>query len=164
VLARKARRDVTLHVCRDGAGLGVERPLLDRALQWMIDSCNDCKLGTVNYRLQSHGPCLICWIAKIAISDLARDKASTRPFTRRKPSGDAKADESLGTFRNFTPHELFEPAPVPASRDGSHARDSPGDARLCAEARRGGDEARALRLATHIPTRTEVVLEAFKLR
>jgi hypothetical protein len=164
VLHRETCNDVTLHVCGRCTSLGEQRLLLYRALQRSIDAGNDRKLRGTEPRLQSSGPGLVCWVANVAVHDLASDEASPRSLPRRKPSSNAKAEDGLGALRNFLPDELLEPAAISTSGDGSDLRHSRGHARFRAKTGRGEDEAWALRLAAHIPTRTDVVFETFRLR
>jgi hypothetical protein len=135
-----------------------------RILQRTIHAGDNGKLGVGNHRSQSAGPCLVGWIADIAVRDLARDDARPGPLPGRQPSGNAKADDGFGAVRNLLADELVEPTAVATTRDGPDPRDSGGYARFRAKTSRGEDEARALRLPAHIPTRTDVVLEAFRLR
>jgi hypothetical protein len=164
VLSRETRRDMALHVSRNRTGRCTERVLFCRTLQRAIHASDSRKLGVGNHCPQSFGPCLVGSIADVAMRDLASDDARPRPLLRRQPSGNAKADDGLGTLWDFLAHELLEPAAVPTSCYGSHLLDLRGDARLCAKTRRGEDEAWPLRRSAHIPTRTEAVLEAFRLR
>jgi hypothetical protein len=164
VLRRKPRHDVALHVCGDRARPGIERMLLCRALQRTIHAGNGRKLDATDCRPQFRGPCWVGRIAKVVIHDLATYDASPRPYCRRKPCGNAKADDGLGALSYFLADELLKPPAIPTTRNGSDLRGSRGDARLCAKTGRGDDEAWPLRLAAHIPTRTEVVLAAFRLR
>jgi len=107
---------------------------------------------------------LVSWIANVAMRNLASDEASPRSVPRCKPGGNTKADDGLGALRNFLPDELLQPAAIASSRDGSDLRDSRGHARLCAKTGRGDNKAWALRLVAHIPTRTDMVFEALRLR
>ena len=78
MLHRETRNEVTLHVCQHCARLGVQRLLLYRALKRVIDPGDDRKLRATEPRLQSSGPGLVCWVANIAVHDLASDEASPR--------------------------------------------------------------------------------------
>jgi hypothetical protein len=138
--------------------------LLCRALQRAIHTGDGRKLGIGDHCPQSFGPCLVGWIADVGMRDLACDDARPGPLRRCQPSGNAKAYDGLGALCDFPTEEPLKSAAVAASCYGSHLGDSRSDARLCAKTRRGEDEARPLRLPAHIPTRTEVVLEAFRLR
>jgi hypothetical protein len=96
--------------------------------------------------------------------DLAAGNASSRRLLRQQSGGNAKADEGVGTVGNFLADELVEPATVPTTSNGFDLLNPRGDARLGAKASHGEDEARALSLPAHIPTKTDVVFEAFRLR
>ena len=164
MLPRKPCHDVALHVCRDRACFEMERVLLCRALQRMIDSGSGRKLGAANCRLQPCCPRSVCGIAKGAMHDVASNDTGSLSPPRHQSGGKTKADSGLAAFRNFLADELFEPAAIRASSNSSDLRESRGDARFSAKTGRGNDETWLLRLPAHIPTRTEVVLEVFRFR
>lgn len=94
----------------------------------------------------------------------AANDAGSRNHVRGQTSGKTEADESFTSFRDRSPELFLELIRSSTARNGSHTRGACNNASFGAESRCHDDKSRGSQLLAHMPTRTELVLAAFRLR
>ena len=163
MLRREPRDHMAFHIARRRAGLVVERLLLRLTSQRLIHASNGDQLRDAEHAFDVSAPNRIGGIRCPVMNDVASDRACACVHVPRKSRRDAETDQGFGAVVDGFSDEFFEPRGVSASRHRFHAVGSLGDARLRAQARHREYET-WLPSHAHIPTRTEFVLAAFKLR
>ena len=94
----------------------------------------------------------------------AADDAGSCSHMGVETGGETEADESFASVRDRSPKLVLELVSSPAARNGSDARRARKNASLGAESRCHDDKSRGSQRLAHIPTRTELVLAALRLR
>ena len=95
---------------------------------------------------------------------LCPNEACPGVFARLEAGGNPKADDGAAALRDRFTDEPIEPVCFSSTRHGYDIGEARGDPGLRPKTRCGDDKRGILPLRPHIPTSTDLVFAAFKLR